>query len=450
MPRVRGWLESLVSSPSVSLPGHPTGPVHATADLVSAQFREAGADLVEIIDIPGGHPLVRARLHGPPDAPTVVLYAHYDVQPATERQSWATDPWTLREGDDGRWYGRGVADDKSGVAMHLAAVALLRDAPPVSLEIIIEGEEETCSHLGSVIDRTRAAEADAIVVADLGPPRVGIPALTTSLRGVAACTVEVRTLEHDVHSGQLGGVAPDALQALIMTLSSLYGPDGAVDIPGLTTDITTTPDRGTDLGGGAAWARRAAAVLPGAGLLAEADFLDRLSSGPAITVIGLDVPRPAEASNVVLARAGAKLSLRTAPRADAGAELAVLAEFLRSRCPSWATVTVDAVRAAPGWTARRGGRLRDLARVALEETYGSSVLELGSGVSIPAVRLLERTAPRAELILWGPQDTERANIHGADESLNPDELARMITAQVAFLASITRHEAGIRATRKEA
>jgi len=208
MPGLIEELATLVAVPSVAFPGFPAEPVHRMSEAVVALLRRSGAENARLLDIPGGYPAVWAEIPAPAGAPTVLLYAHYDVQPAPPEQGWDTEPFTATTKPDGRIYGRGAADDKSGLIIHAGVLQALGDDIPVGIKILIEGEEETISHLEDFVDANpEMFDCDAFVIADMGNQAVGRPALTTALRGEVSCTVRVRTLAFPVHSGVFGGAA---------------------------------------------------------------------------------------------------------------------------------------------------------------------------------------------------------------------------------------------------
>jgi len=207
------------------------------SEAVVELFRASGVEDVRLLEIPGGYPAVYADVPGPAGSPTVLLYAHYDVQPAPVEQGWDTDPWTATRKDDGRIYGRGAADDKSGPVIHAGTMRALAGRLPVGVRILVEGEEETISHLEDYVDANPELFAcDAFVIADMGNREVGRPALTTALRGDVSCTLRVRTLDHPVHSGLFSGAAPDALVALIHMLATLHDEKGNTIVPGADAD----------------------------------------------------------------------------------------------------------------------------------------------------------------------------------------------------------------------
>ena len=233
MPGVRADLEALVAIPSISADPERAGDLRASADTVAALLTRAGCPEVEVVGA-GGGPAVLGRFPAPPGMPTICLYAHHDVQPTGDEAQWTTLPFRPTE-RGGRLYGRGSSDDKGGFAVHLAALRAFGGRPPVGVTVFVEGEEEIGSPTLSRIlaDHHDRLLADVYVIADSGNWGVGEPAFTTTLRGLADCIVEVRTLDHAVHSGAYGGVAPDALTALCRLLATLHDEQGNVAIAGL-------------------------------------------------------------------------------------------------------------------------------------------------------------------------------------------------------------------------
>ena len=246
MPQMMTDLMSLVEVPSVAFPGYPSEPVEEMARRTLELFRDAGFAGARLMDVPDGYQPVYGEIAGPPGSPVVMLYAHYDVQPAPMEQGWTSDPWTPTRKDDSRIYGRGVSDDKGGLAMHLGMLRAFDGKPPCTVRLIVEGMEETNSNLEAfVVEHPELFDVDVFVIADMGNLRVGEPVLTTTLRGDVACIVTVRTLEHPLHSGVFGGAAPDAMMALARLLATLQDEDGNVAVDGVTrfrwdgVDMTT-------------------------------------------------------------------------------------------------------------------------------------------------------------------------------------------------------------------
>ena len=427
MPRVVADLQRLIAIPSCAFPGFPAEPVLQMADATVELLRRSGATGAKRLDVPGGYPVVYADVPGPAGSPTVLLYAHYDVQPVPLQQGWTIDPWNpvVR---DGRLYGRGAADDKSGIAMHSATLQAFGGQPPVHLKIVIEGEEETDSHLAAfAVANPDLFAADVFVIADSGNDVVGHPILCTAMRGVAACTVQVRTLEQAVHSGLFGGVAPDALVALIQMLATLHDAAGNTIVSGLSSGGW----HGAELS--EALVRRMAGVREGVDLVGSGSVNTRLVSRPSATVIGIDAPPVSGAVNALVPVVRATVSLRIPPGANAQTELDCLTGHLQSVAPWNVEVTFDSPTIGEPFSTPSDGPALTAAKVAMADAFGRSAEVSGSGGSIPLLNTLQQLSPGAEFIVWGAEDGERANIHSADESVSLVELEQAALAQVLFL-----------------
>ena len=439
MPALLDDLTALVSIPSVAFPGFPEEPVHRMGEAVVELMQRSGATNARLLPIPGGYPAVWAEIPAPEGAPTVTLYAHYDVQPAPKEQGWDTEPFVATPGPDGRIYGRGTADDKSGLVIHAGTLQVLGAHPPVGIKILFEGEEETDSHLEAFVDANpEMFDCDAFVIADMGNQAVGRPALTTALRGGVSCTVTVRTLAFPVHSGVAGGAAPDALIALIKILASLHDDDGNTVVPGLDSGAWD----GADID--EAVFRESSGLLDGVDLVGSGTLASRLWAKPSATVIGIDVPNVAEAANILIPEATAKISMRIAPGSDADRQLDLLVSYLQAQAP-W-NVELTVTRATPGWgfTVDMSGPAVQAAEAGLAEAFGREVETIGCGGSIPLINSLSQACPRADVILWGAEDVALSRIHASNESVDPTEIEKMIIAQVLTLqrlASTARRSA---------
>jgi acetylornithine deacetylase/succinyl-diaminopimelate desuccinylase-like protein len=426
MPEVQADLERLVRIPSVSLPGFPPEPLHEMANAVVELLTSVGCRKVRLMEMPNGYPSVLGEMEGPPGTPTVLLYAHYDVQPPGPDGEWTSPPFepAVR---DGRLYGRGAADDKSGVVTHAAALRSFGGKPPVGIKIIVEGEEETASQLDDyVLDHPEFFQADMIVVGDIGNWKVGEPTLTTTLRGLAVCTVEVKTLRNPVHSGMFGGPAPDALMVLIRLLSGLLDGKGNPAVEG----IAPFPWEGLDYP--EEIYRETLGILPGIPLIGEGSVSDRLWAKPSVTVIGLDAPAVEGAANALIPAARAVVSMRVPPGQDSEQARAHLAAHLRASAPWGIEVSVTEGQAGPGFAASTDGPGYAAARRAMRDVYGKDSVLMGQGGSIPLISNLATAAPQAEIILWGAEDTAAA-IHSADESVDLAELERCILSEALLL-----------------
>jgi acetylornithine deacetylase/succinyl-diaminopimelate desuccinylase-like protein len=426
MPQVRADLENLVRIPSVSLPGFPGEPLGKAAEAVAELFKGVGVGNARVAEVSGGYPTVYGEIEGPPGAPTVLLYAHYDVQPPGPEEKWDSPPFEPEE-RGGRLYGRGAADDKSGVVMHAAAIRAFEGKPPVGIKIVVEGEEESDSHLDAyVLENPDPFQADVIVVGDTGNWKVGEPTLTTTLRGLATCTVEVNTLKEPVHSGMFGGPAPDALIVLIHLLAELHDDMGGPCVPG----VDSGPWDGLDYS--EETYRETAGVLPGVPLVGKGTVSERLWTSPSVTVIGLDAPQVEGAANALIPSARAQVSMRVPPGQDSREARAALARHLDASAPWGVKVNVTEGLEGPAFLARTDGRGYDAARKAMLESYGRETVLMGQGGSIPLISNLSSIAPGAEIILWGAEDGVAA-IHAPNESVDLTELEHCILSEALFL-----------------
>jgi acetylornithine deacetylase/succinyl-diaminopimelate desuccinylase-like protein len=422
--RIRSDLERLVALPSIAFEGFPRAPLDEAADLVAGMLRHAGAPSVRTVEVPGEAPSVLAEW---PGEPVVLLYAHYDVQPAP-RDGWQSDPFApaLR---DGRLFGRGAADDKSGVAAHLAAMRAWGGRPPVGVKVLIEGSEENGRQrlLGIVDSDPDLMRADVMVICDDGNWKVGVPTLTESLRGHGKLTITLSTLEGALHSGQFGGPAPDALLALVRLLATLHDDRGAVAVAGLQDREWPGADMPEDD------FRRQARVLDGVALTGTGSVADRLWARHAISVLGIDAPPVDGAGNIVIPSARAKVAVRVPPRADPVHTMDAVRAHLEAHVPWGARLDVEVERASA--PVELDGHERAAER-ALAAAYGQPVHRMGSGGSVPLVAKLREAYPDAAFVLWGAQDADHAHIHAANESVSLDEVASIALAEALLLAEL--------------
>ncbi len=439
-------LTRLVAVPSVGAAAFDQQTVETSAQAVAELFREAGMPEVEVLRSPRpdgtpGAPAVVARRPAPAGAPTVLLYAHHDVQPPGDEALWTTDPFVATE-RDGRLYGRGAADDKAGVCAHLAAVRthLGAHAPDsgVGITVFVEGEEEVGSpsfqaFLAEHGDRLRA---DVLVVADSTNAAVGTPALTTTLRGMVQAVVEVGTLDHTLHSGMYGGAAPDPLVVLVRLLASLHTADGSVAVAGLDqVPEHARAAAAAQHGWPQAQYREEAGVLDGVDLVGTGTVAERVWGGPAVTVIGIDGPDVAHASNTLQPTARARLSVRIPPGADPDAAFEVLRAHLLGQPLGGARVTVTAEEGGHGFAADTGSAAYASARWALATAWGSEAVDIGVGGSIPFIADLDRVMPGATVLVTGVEDPD-SRAHGIDESLHLGEFARACVAEALLLEAL--------------
>ncbi|HEX6389147.1 MAG TPA: dipeptidase [Solirubrobacteraceae bacterium] len=427
MPQIRADLERLVRIPSIAFPGYPEEPVVAAAEATRDVLRAAGVANAELLDVPDAPPAVYGEIAGPQGAPTVLLYAHYDVQPPGDEGEWESDPWEPTE-RGGRLYGRGTADDKCGIALHAGALRAFGGAPPVNVKVIIEGEEETGRGTFEryVTEHGERFAADLVVVADAGNWKVGEPTLTTTLRGLVSVDVTVSTLRGPVHSGLFGGAVPDALIALTRMIASLHDDAGDVVVDGLARGSWS--GRPVD----EAALRESSGLLDGVGLAGSGDIAERLYTRPSITAIGLDAPAIATAGNALVPSASARISARLAPEDDPHAAGEAIATHLHAAAPWGVKVDVEPKQFARGFRLREGGPGDAAARAAMAEAYGKAAVAVGSGGAIPLVVVLSEAIPDAEILLWGACD-DAAQIHSANESVDLGELERATHAEVLLL-----------------
>ncbi|MFJ4004984.1 dipeptidase [Streptomyces sp. NPDC090023] len=432
MPRAKAELTELVAFRSVADFGQfPRSESEGAANWIVDALTAEGFTDVALLDTPDGTQSVYGYLPGPEGAKTVLLYAHYDVQPPLDEAAWATPPFELTE-RDGRWYGRGAADCKGGLIMHLLALRALKanGGVPVHVKVIAEGSEEQGT---GGLERYAEAHpelltADTVVIGDTGNFRVGLPTATTTLRGMTMLRVQVDTLAGNLHSGQFGGAAPDALGALIRVLDSLRAEDGSTTVDGLTADA-----RWEGLEYDEEQFRADAKVLDGVELIGEGSVADRLWARPAVTVIGIDCPPVVGATPSVQASARAQISLRVPPGVDAAEATKLLTSHLEAHTPWGARVSVEQVGQGQPFRADTTSPAYQAMADAMAVAYpGETMQYAGQGGSIPLCNTLAGLYPEAEIILIGLSEPE-AQIHAVNESVSPEELERLSVAEALFL-----------------
>ncbi len=435
MPGIRSDLEALVRIPSVSRDGASSPELARSAEAIVTLLADAGMPDVRVLAVQDGAPAVVGRIPAPPGALTVLLYAHHDVQPAGNLTDWHSDPFEPVE-SDGRLYGRGAADDKAGVMAHVGALRTLRQAYPeglpVGVTVFVEGEEEVGSptFVPFLEKYADLLAADVVVIADSSNWEVDIPAFTTSLRGAVELYVEVRTHVGEQHSGVYGGLFPDALTALCRVLGGLLDEAGDVAVPGLVHG----PEAEVEVDEAAL--RAEAGVLEGVASIGTGSAADRLWSRPAVTVLGIDAPRPEAAANVLLPMARAKVSMRIAPGQDPVAAQRALTDHLVASAP-WG-VTVTCVPGAMGSAVALvpSGPRADIARSAFTDAWdGTAPVHMGIGGSIPFIADIAEQFPDATILVVGPGDPA-ACWHGANESVDLGLLSRLTLAEALLLARL--------------
>ena len=429
MPSVRQDLEALVRIPSVSADPARVDDVRRSAEATAELFRAEGFDDVQILSAGNGAPAVVARKPAPEGAPTVLLYAHHDVQPVGDLALWDTDPFEPTERGE-RLYGRGAADDKAGIAAHLAAIRTHGDDLPVGVTVLVEGEEEIGSPTLEAFlgEHQEALAADVIVIADSGNWDIGEPALTTSLRGLVDCFVEVRTLDHGVHSGMWGGVVPDAVTAMVRLLATLHDDEGNVAVKGLHAGPAADVDYPVDR------VRAESGVSEGVDLIGSGSLVERLWTRPAITTIGFDATRTADASNTLIPSVKAKLSVRVAPGDSAAQAMDALREHLESHVPWGAQLTFTPGEMGEPMKIDATGPAYDAARTAFREAWdGVEPVDMGVGGSIPFIAAFKDAYPDASVLVTGVEDPD-TRAHGSNEGLHLAEFERACVAEALLLS----------------
>jgi len=425
LPALRQDLEALTRIPSVSLSAFDQAHVEASAQAVADLLRAEGLD-VEIIR-EGGRPAVIGHVDGPEGSPTVMLYAHHDVQPAGAESDWDSPPFEPTE-RDGRVYARGIADDKAGVMAHIAALRAHSGSLPVGVTVFVEGEEEIGSDsLGTILERHgERLRADAIVLADSTNWAVGEPALTTTLRGMVRVVLTVRTLDHAIHSGMFGGAVPDSLTALIRMIATLHDAEGNVAVAGLASGVAS------DLAYSEQRLREESGLLDGVEMIGFGSILTRLWAKPSITTIGIDAPSVATSSNTLIPQSAAKISMRIAPDEDPKEAYRLLSEHLRANAPWGVKVEIGLDDEGSGFSADANGPVYDQARAAFTDAWGVAPVDIGVGGSIPFVAAFAEKFPDAGILITGVEDPD-ARAHGANESLHLGEFERVCVAEAVLL-----------------
>lgn len=403
--------------------------VAANAEHIADLARDAGAADVTVV-AEDGLPAVIAHWPAPEGQPTVLLYSHGDVQPTGDLGQWHTEPFVAtRKGD--RLFGRGTADDKGGVAAHLAAIRAFDGRPPVGVTLFIEGEEEIGSpSMARIIERhADQLRADVIVIADSVNWDQGEPSLTTTLRGVADCTVEVRTLDHPLHSGQFGGIVPDALTTLCRLLATLHDDKGDVAVEGLKAfpgpDLEYPEDR----------LRTETAVLDGVQWVGTGSFVERMWTKPSVSVLAIDATPVDQAINILPASARAKVGLRVAPGDDPKLALDALVHHLETHADFGAHVTVAPGEVGAPGIVKAGGHSAEVVNRAFKLAWGAEPVEMGTGGAIPLVTDLQNTFPEATVLVTAVTDPD-SRMHGIDESLHLGDFRRAILTEALLLAGL--------------
>lgn len=442
MPRTIADLSRLVRIPSVSWDGFDPAHVEAAADAVAELLRDTGAfETVRVERAPRpdgrpGQPAVLARRPARNDRPTVLLYAHHDVQPPGEDAVWDSPPFepTLR-GD--RLYGRGVSDDKAGVMIHVAAIrALLATGDPdIGIACFIEGEEEFGSpSFGAFLAAFRdELAADVIVVADSLNWSVDTPAVTVGLRGAVSFRLTVSTLDHASHSGMFGGAVPDAMLATTRLLATLWDEDGAVAVAGLASRAAATPEYSEET------LRAEAGLLPGVRAIGRGEVLSRIWDQPAITITGIDAPSVKNASNTLTPSVTVRVSVRVAPGQSAAAAWEAVRAHLEEADAFGARLEFDRVALGEPFLVDPAAPALATAKAALAAGYGVEPVDMGVGGSIPFIAELVEVFPEAQILVTGVEDPD-TRAHSPNESQHLGVLRRAALSEALLLAALDREE----------
>ncbi|MFT3798802.1 dipeptidase [Microbacterium sp.] len=441
VPAALADLGGLVRIPSVAFPGFDRAEVERSAAAVQGLLQGLGIfERVEVktavVPATGaeGMPAVLATRAARAGRPTILLYAHHDVQPVGDEALWESAPFepTVR---DGRLYGRGAADDKAGVMVHVGALRALIDAlgtdVDLGVNLFIEGEEEagSASFAQFLSDNADALRADVIVVADSGNWDAATPALTVSLRGNARFTLTVRTLEHASHSGMFGGAVPDAMLATVTLLSTLWDADGAVAVAGLAERDAETPEYSE------ATLRDEAGLPDGVSPIGGGSILGRIWNKPSITITGIDAPSVRNASNTLTPEVSVVISMRVAPGQDAGDAYAALEAHLRAHAPFGAQLSFHDIDTGNAFLVDTSGTAVAQARAALAEGYGVDPVDIGVGGSIPFIADLVREFPAAQILVTGVEDPH-ARAHSPNESLHLETFRNALVSEALLLESL--------------
>ena len=429
MPRLRELLSTLIRLESVSADGFDPDVVRSSGEAIVTLLDDLGFDNAQLLESTSGHPAVYADLPGPEGAPTVLLYAHYDVQPTGPLAEWDTSPFEPVE-RGGRIYGRGAADDKAGIVMHLGAIAAhASDGPPVRVQLFFEGEEEAGSiGLPEILEKhADLISPDVIIIGDGGLWQSDTPAIITSLRGIVAVKIELRTLHSAVHSGQAGGVVPDALMTLARLLATLHDDEGNVAIDDLVSDEVEDSIEVPE-----GLIRREFGAIDSLELIGTGSLPSRIWTRPAVSVLAIDAPAVAEAINQLVPVARAKVSMRIPPGQDTEKALEALKNHLKANVP-WgaelsfyyeergdATVLDSDNHAAAAW------------REAFSEAFENEMVEMGAGGSIPFIATFKELYPNAPILVTGVSDPTSA-YHAPNENVGIEQLERATLAEaIAF------------------
>ena len=422
-------LSEMVKIKSISSDKNHRDDVDASAQFVENLFTDLGLS-TQVIKVAGGMPAVVAHTEIDSSKKTVLLYAHHDVQPIGDLDLWNTEPFdpVVKEG---RLYGRGSGDNKSGVVVHYNVVKQLLEDLPVNIRIFIEGEEEIGSPtMSDFIEQNRdLLEADVIVIADSGNVKIGVPTITTTLRGLADAIIEVDQPMRPVHSGMGGGIVPDAFMVLSRIIASFHNEKGELLIEGLTpTDMKVAeldkPYTQKMLGSDEI------------NLFDTDSISKRLWLEPALDVLAIDAPSVEDAVNLVIPKAKAKISLRLPPTEDPEHAMKMLEEHVMKNIPWNASVKFIPNSKGSGVVADPTKPFTTELVNSFNSVWENETAYIGVGGSIPFANDFVREFPNAELVLVGASDEELGNAHAPNESVQIDHIEMLVESLVKTLKSV--------------
>ncbi len=435
-------LKALVRVPSISFPGYPPENVTKSAEAVSKLMQRAGLKNVEVIKLGSAHPYVYGEWLEAKDAPTLLLYAHHDVQPVGREDVWKTPPFepTEKEGPGGmRLFGRGAADDKAGVIVHLSAIESFLKTNgklPVNVKMIVEGEEEVgSSELENFLKTYRSRlDADVLVLTDTSNFEIGIPSLTVALRGIVAMSVELRSLKKTVHSGMWGGPLPDPVMALTKVLAGMTDSDGRVTIPGALDGFR--PPTEQELSEAAKLPYNEKQFRDQGGMVESAKILKQGSHPlaqtwmyPSVTVNAFEASSRKSAANIICDAAWARVTLRCARGMNPKKTFEAMARYIKEATPWGLEVSITDEGGGNPWATDPVGPAFECAKRALEKGYGHRVVAIGSGGTIPFVEPFAKALGGAPVLLVGVEDPY-TNAHGENESLLISDFKKACLSQV--------------------